>query len=204
MARRTKEEAEETRRLLLQTALAKFSESGIHKTTLAQIAAAAGVTRGAIYWHFRDKLEMLDALFDEVFQPLYHQFEKNAEKLADQPFQLLGNIAVEFINELVGNPVMQQTLSLAMQIHGNEELNQRCRKNESEDREMLAALFQTAQNLGQLKPELTVDMAVFMYCSFIEGIVYNWLGNPEEQKKMTLGASQLTAMVDIFIGSLRR
>lgn len=51
MARKTREEAEQTRYLLLDTAEQLFSEKGVSKTTLADIASAAGLTRGAVYWH---------------------------------------------------------------------------------------------------------------------------------------------------------
>ena len=54
MARRTRDEALETRNTILDTAERVFSERGVSHTTLADIAAAAGVTRGAIYWHFKN------------------------------------------------------------------------------------------------------------------------------------------------------
>ncbi|MCL4562239.1 MAG: TetR family transcriptional regulator, partial [Chloroflexi bacterium] len=56
--RRTKEEAAETRDLLLKSALSVFSQKGYSATTLGDVARAAGVTRGAIYWHFGSKAEL--------------------------------------------------------------------------------------------------------------------------------------------------
>jgi TetR/AcrR family acrAB operon transcriptional repressor len=52
MARKTKEEAQETRNAILDAAELVFQEHGVSHTSLAEIAAAAGVTRGAVYWHF--------------------------------------------------------------------------------------------------------------------------------------------------------
>ena len=54
MVRRTKEEALETRNLLLDVAERVFNEKGVSRTSLAEIAEAAGLTRGAIYWHLVD------------------------------------------------------------------------------------------------------------------------------------------------------
>jgi TetR/AcrR family acrAB operon transcriptional repressor len=59
MARRTREEAEQTRQLLLQTGLKLFSEQGIEATALKQVAQVAGVTHGALYWHFRNRADLL-------------------------------------------------------------------------------------------------------------------------------------------------
>jgi len=61
MARRTKEEAGLTRASLLRAALAVFSTKGYAAATLEDVAAKAGVTRGAIYWHFGSKAELYTA-----------------------------------------------------------------------------------------------------------------------------------------------
>ena len=60
--RRTKEEALETRRRILDAATAIFDRHHWKEVNLEQVAASAGVTRGAVYWHFGGK----DGLFKEV------------------------------------------------------------------------------------------------------------------------------------------
>ena len=61
MARRTKEEAAATRDSILDAAEKLFVEQGVSRTTLQHIATEAGVTRGAIYWHFDDKSALFNA-----------------------------------------------------------------------------------------------------------------------------------------------
>jgi TetR/AcrR family transcriptional regulator, acrAB operon repressor len=68
--RRTKEEAEQTRRRIMAAALRTFNRRGISRTTMEDIARAARVTRGAIYWHFRNKQELLRAIREDVSLPL--------------------------------------------------------------------------------------------------------------------------------------
>ena len=53
--RKTKEEAQQTRCNLLAAALTVFYHRGVAHTSLDEIAKAAGVTRGALYWHFKNK-----------------------------------------------------------------------------------------------------------------------------------------------------
>jgi AcrR family transcriptional regulator len=55
VARRTKEAAAITREHLLDAAERVFRERGVAGSTLGEVAAKAGMTRGAVYWHFRDK-----------------------------------------------------------------------------------------------------------------------------------------------------
>ena len=56
--RKTKAEAQKTREQLLQSALDTFLENGVSRTSLAAIARNAGVTRGALYWHFKNKEDL--------------------------------------------------------------------------------------------------------------------------------------------------
>ena len=61
MARRTKQEAQATRSHILDTAELVFEQRGVSGTSLGEIAKAAGLTRGAIYWHFKDKADLFNA-----------------------------------------------------------------------------------------------------------------------------------------------
>jgi len=67
--RRTKEEAEATRQQLMDVALKVFSTRGYSATRLSDIAAEAGVTRGAVYWHFENKQGLLFAILTEMANP---------------------------------------------------------------------------------------------------------------------------------------
>ena len=64
MVRKTKEEAERTRLQIIAAARRTFHQCGVSRTSLEKIAAAAGVTRGAVYWHFADKAALFFAMRD--------------------------------------------------------------------------------------------------------------------------------------------
>ncbi len=70
MARRSKEDALATRNALLDAAERVFLAQGVAGTSLNDIAQAAGTTRGAIYWHFKDKADLFNAMMDRVVMPL--------------------------------------------------------------------------------------------------------------------------------------
>ncbi|MES1807572.1 TetR family transcriptional regulator, partial [Escherichia coli] len=77
MARKTKQEAQETRQHILDVALRLFSQQGVSSTSLGEIAKAAGVTRGAIYWHFKDK--------SDLFSEIWELSESNIGELVNRP-----------------------------------------------------------------------------------------------------------------------
>ena len=70
MVRRTKADALVTRNSLLDAAEHLFQERGVSRTSLNDIATAAGTTRGAIYWHFKDKADLFNAMMERVTLPL--------------------------------------------------------------------------------------------------------------------------------------
>ena len=70
MVRRTKEDALATREAIMEAAAVLFEQQGVSGTTLQHIATAAGVTRGAIYWHFIDKSALFTALMERAKMPM--------------------------------------------------------------------------------------------------------------------------------------
>ncbi|RQG66234.1 TetR family transcriptional regulator [Pseudomonas aeruginosa] len=67
--RRTKEDSEKTRTAILLAAEELFLEKGVSHTSLEQIARAAGVTRGAVYWHFQNKAHLFNEMLNQVRLP---------------------------------------------------------------------------------------------------------------------------------------
>ena len=66
MVRRTRVEMEETRASLLATARKVFSERGYADTSMDDLTAQAGLTRGALYHHFGDKKGLLLAVVEQI------------------------------------------------------------------------------------------------------------------------------------------
>ena len=62
--KKTKQEAEETRKAILQSALDLFYEKGYSKTTFELISSKIGLTKGAVYWYFKNKPDLLAAIIN--------------------------------------------------------------------------------------------------------------------------------------------
>ena len=92
MVRRTKEEALQTRNRILDAAEQVFYDKGVSRTSLADIAAQAGVTRGAIYWHFENKGDLFTAMFDRVLLPLDELSAPPADGADDDPLTRLARM----------------------------------------------------------------------------------------------------------------
>ena len=89
MARKTKVDAEETRHQLLEAAQRVFAEKGVSRTSLQDIALAAGVTRGAIYWHFKNKAELFNAMLDSAVLPMEQAMQQIGHDTTQDPLDEL-------------------------------------------------------------------------------------------------------------------
>src|ERR1035437_5519093 len=103
MVRKTKEEAQETRRAILDAAEMVFHEHGVSRTTLDEIAKAAGVTRGAVYWHFTNKAALFDALMQRLLEPLDARLGELPSGEGN-PIEPLRELTLYFFDRLVNDP----------------------------------------------------------------------------------------------------
>ena len=82
MARKTKEDTEKTYNALLEAAAELFQRQGYSATTMHEIAKAAGMTRGAFYWHFSSKSDVVKAIWEHHALP---DFQPIKERLLSLP-----------------------------------------------------------------------------------------------------------------------
>lgn len=86
MARRTRAEMEETRALLLATARKVFTARGYADTSMDDLTAQAGLTRGALYHHFGDKKGLLAAVVQQIDAEMDVRLQAISDN-ADDPWQ---------------------------------------------------------------------------------------------------------------------
>ncbi len=118
MVRKTKEDAELTRQRIIDAARTVFLKRGVSRSTLEHIAAEAQVTRGAVYWHFKNKTEIFYAIRDRVFLPLIDRMDDTLAT-ASQTDEIdaltqIENSLCDTINELNENIEMRQIYEIMM------------------------------------------------------------------------------------------
>ncbi|MCJ0872704.1 TetR/AcrR family transcriptional regulator [Streptomyces sp. AP-93] len=83
MAVNRAEQRAATRRALLAEGQRRFAADGYHKVVLAEVARAAGVTKGAAYYHFDSKAGLFRAVVAELQQELGERVATAAERHGD-------------------------------------------------------------------------------------------------------------------------
>jgi AcrR family transcriptional regulator len=188
VVRRTKAEAEQTRETVLAAAVKVFLERGIARATFEEIARAAGVTRGAIYWHFRDKLEIFLALEeranfpnDEIATALRTRLAANPRL---DPLDELINAIGEGLSVLESDVERRRILTILwFRCEYVDEMLPALQRRKQADVAMqkrMRAIMALAAARGRLAPEWTPDMAARALFLLLDRSVEDWLRMPGE------------------------
>jgi TetR/AcrR family acrAB operon transcriptional repressor len=203
MPRRTKQEAQETRTQLLDTAEVVFREKGVSRTSLADIASAAGVTRGAIYWHFENKADLFVAMCDRATLPLETLFASIADPDVDDPLAKLREGCIEVLRQAEQDQRCRRVFEiLNFKCEFVDELaptmlrRKECRQGA---KEIIERNLNLAIERGQIPPDTDIRRAAIGLFSYIDGLIINW---SMEQGSYSL-AEQAGALVDIYLDGLR-
>lgn len=182
--RRTKQEAMETRSAILDAAEAVFHERGVGQTSLAQIAAAAEVTRGAIYWHFANKVELFKAMQARARMPQEEFFQSRADTRSDRGLELLYDTTIETIKSFAADERAKRVYTIILfRCEYVGEMRDALVKRREADHQMkhtIIAVFEHAAALGQLRPGWTACTAANAYLCAVVGLFSEWLRLEEE------------------------
>jgi AcrR family transcriptional regulator len=96
-----------TRAALLTVARELFAERGYAQVGTEEIVRTAGVTRGALYHHFKDKADLFAAVYEDVEGLLMEQIATAAMAAAKDPLELLRAGASGFL-DACEDPAVQQ------------------------------------------------------------------------------------------------
>ena len=184
MARRTKAEAQATRNSLLDAAEQLFQARGVSRTSLNDIATAAGTTRGAIYWHFKDKADLFNAMMERVTLPLEATHaqanqtgpaEESLDRLRAALLGALRLIATDISTRRVLEIAIQK-MELTNELGAVQERCQRIYQRCVEQNQL--ALSNASQASGR-PLRIPVRTAAIGLQALVEGLVHHWLLNPQ-------------------------
>ncbi len=113
MARRTKEDALATRHQLLDAAELVFAEKGVSRSSLNDIALAAGLSRGAIYWHFKNKANLFNAMMDRITLPMEAALHKIGHDPACDPLDELRDAILDAMRKIAGDERTRRVFEVA-------------------------------------------------------------------------------------------
>lgn len=181
MARRTKEEAQQTKEALLDAAEVVFVRRGVVAASLDEIAKEAGLTRGAVYHHFENKSAIFHAMHDRVKLPLDMMFDELVG--GDDPLAGLQKMCVHVMREVERDARTRNVFAIMRQHEQNvaqddPELQQELKEKRVQVLAKFARVFTHVSKQGGLAKGVTPDFAALALHSFISGVFWDYLRDP--------------------------
>lgn len=203
MAKRTRDEALATRNRILDAAERVFCERGVSRTSLADIAAAAGTTRGAIYWHFRDKADLFCAMVARVTLPMEEQVCVTWNPGMGDPLDLVRTRMAAVLERTAADPQCRRVFHI---IYHKCEFVDDMRDVWKRLGEMRAGCmahveqgFREAVAMGLLPHGVNPRTAAAGLYALVDGLINNWVILPDYVPPRRTGRY----MVELYLNGLR-
>ena len=180
--RKTKTEAQKTRQHLLDAALEVFWRDGVTRASLQAIAQEAGVTRGALYWHFKNKEDLFETLFEQQYADFFAAF--NDQTLRDNQdvwTHLQHNLTTMFetlATRESKHKFCNVMFSKCEQTAGNETITELACRYHRLFQKQIAYALQLSREQGSLPENTDIELAAIYLESSLVGLVKIWLDEP--------------------------
>lgn len=177
--RRTKAEAAETRAAILAAAEQLFFEKGVSNSRLEDIATAAGVTRGAVYWHFANKTDVFLELYNAVQLPRINMLDlEQASENGCDPLVFIEAAALDWLQLLSRDKQRQRMLTILLRTNFTGELERvqvAVDALDAEQTQTLTEMFEKAESLKLLAQQWSAESAASALKWLMKGACWEWL-----------------------------
>ena len=181
--RKTKTEAQKTRQHLLDAALEVFWRDGVTRASLQAIAQEAGVTRGALYWHFKNKEDLFETLFEQQYADFFAAF--NDQTLRDNQdvwTHLQHNLTTMFetlATRESKHKFCNVMFSKCEQTAGNETITELACRYHRLFQKQIAYALQLSREQGRLPENTDIELAAIYLESSLVGLIKICIDEPE-------------------------
>ncbi|MDR1367115.1 MAG: TetR family transcriptional regulator [Candidatus Accumulibacter sp.] len=177
--RKTKAETEQTRAEIIGAARRAFHEFGVSRTSLEKVAQMAGVTRGAIYWHFDNKAMLFYAMRDQVLAYLTPIDADLISGDMSDPLDAIEKFLFGLTDALENNPLLRQTFEIMLwrceYVNEFATVLHEVIRPRLDFLSVLKSLYERAAHRGFLRPMLDPEAMAYDTLSFTTGLLHHWL-----------------------------
>ncbi len=178
---------------ILKAAVSAFSRKGLRETSMDDIVRESGVSKGAIYWYFKSKDELITKLMDTFFNLQIPKLQEiaNASGSAVEQMKRLLDIAVKEMKKMIRfRPILQELYVLALR---DRTMKKIARKEYAVYGTIIESIVKKGINQGEfirVKP----DKFAVSVISIFEGTLLLWSIDAmdiEIEKQLTTGVNYL-------------
>jgi TetR/AcrR family acrAB operon transcriptional repressor len=173
--------ASDTRQRIIASAATVFARKGYHGASLDQVAADAGLTKGAVYWHFQSKSDLFLALLDARFQRDMSEMAVKVDAAHSQPdpFDSLKLVLLQLADKIESDRDWPR-LFLEFLGHAREDaVHQRIGAIYRQSYAWSQTLLDDLRQRGRCNQHADSFVASVFWGALVDGLVLAWLANPQ-------------------------
>lgn len=173
--------ASDTRQRIIASAATVFARKGYHGASLDQVAADAGLTKGAVYWHFQSKSDLFLALLDARFQRDMSEMAVKVDAAHSQPdpFESLKLVLLQLADKIESDRDWPR-LFLEFLGHAREDaVHQRIGAIYRQSYAWSQTLLDDLRQRGRSNQHADSFVASVFWGALVDGLVLAWLANPQ-------------------------
>jgi len=202
MGRRTKEDALATRNSLLDAAERVFQAKGVSSTSLNDIATEAGVSRGAIYWHFKDKADLFNAMIERVSLPLEGPAGDDLAETSADPLPRLRATLINALKKTATDPQTRRVFEVAtLKVEYVDSLSAVRQRHLAVRQAWLARMGQVLRRSAAFREHslpIPAGSAARGLYTMVDGMIQNWLLDTSQFDLPTCGRQA----IDVYLAGL--
>lgn len=172
--------SEQRRNQILDAAMQVFARLGFHKARMDDVAREAGVSKGLLYWYYKNKDALIAAILDRIFSwelrdlEAVHKMEGTAvERLRELTRRVVAEI--ERIAFLM--PIAFEFYAIAGR---RPEVREALQRYYTRYRALLADILRDGVAAGEFRPDLNPDETAVTIIALFEGLVLLYALTPQE------------------------
>lgn len=195
--RRTREEAAATRLAIMEKGLELFSEQGVAATRLSDIAREAGFTRGAIYWHFKNKWDLFDAICEHYSRPFKQLSDASLSDQEQDPLGKLRQLLVSLLRKVEVDQSFRRMMLMFIRESsgiGVDEVSDPVARFMLYQHQRRLSVIRNAIRREQLPVSIDPEAASWLIKAMMDGFITSWL--------QRAGFFSISSNADVFVDTV--
>jgi AcrR family transcriptional regulator len=174
----------DTRERIIASAARVFGQKGFQRASLDQVASDAGLTKGAIYWHFKSKNDLYFALLDSRFLRDISAMRESVDAMMvtathETAPDLMARIFSAGLQRFTSDPDWPRLFVEVMGHAREPEVRERIAQFYEQGWEFAGAMVRDMQAAGLIRRDISPDFLASFWFAIGDGLILAWLTQPE-------------------------
>lgn len=183
----------EKRTRILQSAVKIFARRGFYNAKISEIAADAGVADGTIYLYFKNKDDILIAVFEEIMGQIITTFREKI-RFIDNPADKLREFILLHLKIVETNPDLASVVQLELR-QSNRFIKEYSGTSISDYLNMISDIIQEGQRCQVFRTDIQPGIAKRMLFGALDEIATHWVLSKDRKYALQESAEQISQIV---------